>query len=139
MKSLRSIRCARWLAILTAAYALTLPIVRTARAETPAEHLMAIVDSDDLDKIAAYLAQPGVGINDRPGNVKTMLDFAADKNLVRVAQYLIDHGADVSQEFGIHQAPLGSLLPPMIDPQTNEEFPGDFLYNPYSGGKLRTR
>jgi hypothetical protein len=35
--------------------------------------------------------------------------------------------------------PLGSLLPPMIDPQTNEEFPGDFLYNPYSGGKLRTK
>jgi hypothetical protein len=51
----------------------------TAWAETPAEQLMALVGSQDLDKISAYLAQPGVGINDRPGNVKTLLDFAAEK------------------------------------------------------------
>lgn len=32
--------------------------------------------------------------------------------------------------------PLGSLLPPKIDPETSEEFPGDFIYNPYTGKKL---
>jgi len=57
---------------------------------------MALVESQDLDKIGAYLTQPGIGINDRPDDFKTLLDFAAERNLVNVAQYLIDHGADVN-------------------------------------------
>lgn len=32
--------------------------------------------------------------------------------------------------------PLGSLLPKKTDPRTNEEFPGNYLYNPYTGVKL---
>jgi ankyrin repeat protein/uncharacterized protein YecT (DUF1311 family) len=68
----------------------------SAGAETPGEHLLALVESQDLHKIGAYLTQPGIGINDRPDDFKTLLDFAAERNLVNVAQYLIDHGADVN-------------------------------------------
>jgi ankyrin repeat protein len=68
----------------------------SARAETPAEHAMALVQSEDLQEIGAYLAQPGVGINDRPGDVKTLLDYAAEQNRVKVAQYLLDRGAEVN-------------------------------------------
>jgi len=68
----------------------------SAGAETPGEHLLALVESQDLAKIGAYLEQPGIGINDRPDDFKTLLDFAAERNLVDVAQYLIDHGADVN-------------------------------------------
>jgi hypothetical protein len=32
--------------------------------------------------------------------------------------------------------PLGSLLAPRVDPATGEEFPGDYKFNPYTGGKL---
>lgn len=32
--------------------------------------------------------------------------------------------------------PLASLLPKKVDPKTREEFPGNFDYNPYTGGKL---
>lgn len=32
--------------------------------------------------------------------------------------------------------PLGSILPPMIDEETNEEFPGNYIFNPYNGNKL---
>jgi hypothetical protein len=32
--------------------------------------------------------------------------------------------------------PLASLLPKKIDPKTKEEFPGNFDFNPYTGGKL---
>jgi len=32
--------------------------------------------------------------------------------------------------------PLGSLLEPKKDDSTGDEFPGDFLYNPYTGKKL---
>jgi hypothetical protein len=32
--------------------------------------------------------------------------------------------------------PLGSLLPPKFDPKTHEQFPGNFLFNPYTGTKL---
>jgi UDP-N-acetylglucosamine transferase subunit ALG13 len=35
--------------------------------------------------------------------------------------------------------PLPSLLPPRVDPKTNEEFPGNYDFNPYTGGKLQTR
>jgi hypothetical protein len=32
--------------------------------------------------------------------------------------------------------PLASLLPKKMDPTTKEEFPGNFDFNPYTGGKL---
>lgn len=34
------------------------------------------------------------------------------------------------------RTPLGSFLPPRIDPATNESFPGDYNFNPYTGAKL---
>jgi hypothetical protein len=33
--------------------------------------------------------------------------------------------------------PLGSLLPKKIDPETSEEFPGNYDYSPYTGKKLQ--
>ncbi|HEY2782947.1 MAG TPA: hypothetical protein VGI90_19350 [Steroidobacteraceae bacterium] len=35
--------------------------------------------------------------------------------------------------------PLASLLPKKIDPKTKEEFPGNFDFNPYTGGKLSSQ
>jgi hypothetical protein len=32
--------------------------------------------------------------------------------------------------------PLASLLPKKVDPKSKEEFPGNYDYNPYTGGKL---
>jgi hypothetical protein len=32
--------------------------------------------------------------------------------------------------------PIGSLLPPKIDEKTKQIFPGDYLFNPYTGEKL---
>jgi len=32
--------------------------------------------------------------------------------------------------------PLGSFLPPKLDPKTKQVFPGDYIYNPYTGDKL---
>jgi len=34
--------------------------------------------------------------------------------------------------------PLGSLLPPKFDPATHEQFPGNYLYSPFTGSKLVT-
>jgi hypothetical protein len=34
------------------------------------------------------------------------------------------------------RTPVASLLPPKVDPKTKEQFPGNYLYNPYTGGKL---
>jgi hypothetical protein len=33
--------------------------------------------------------------------------------------------------------PLGSLLPPKYDKNTGEEFPGNYMYNPFTGETLR--
>lgn len=35
-----------------------------------------------------------------------------------------------------YHLPLESLLPPKYDPKTNEKFPGNYNYNPYTGHKL---
>jgi hypothetical protein len=35
--------------------------------------------------------------------------------------------------------PLGSVLPARVDARTGEEFPGNYLFNPFTGGKLTTR
>ncbi len=32
--------------------------------------------------------------------------------------------------------PLGSLLPPKLDPRTKEQFPGNYQFNPYTGTRL---
>lgn len=44
--------------------------------------------------------------------------------------------------FGIShkwRLPLGSLLPPMLDKETNETFPGNYKFNPFTGSKLETK
>lgn len=35
--------------------------------------------------------------------------------------------------------PLGSLLPPTYDPRTDEIFPGNYTYNPFTGEKLQVK
>jgi hypothetical protein len=32
--------------------------------------------------------------------------------------------------------PLPRLLPAKVDPRTGQEFPGDYLFNPYTGESL---
>lgn len=43
------------------------------------------------------------------------------------------HLGDVAMRYRL---PIGSLLPPALDPKTGESFPGSYHFNPYSGGKL---
>lgn len=56
---------------------------------------------------------------------------------------LIDAGQTGSLQVTLYEQvfkwrlPLGSLLPVRIDKKTGEEFPGNYLYNPYTGDKLR--
>lgn len=35
-----------------------------------------------------------------------------------------------------YRLPLGSILPPSLDPKTGESFPGSYHFNPYTGSKL---
>ena len=35
--------------------------------------------------------------------------------------------------------PLGALMPPKVDPQTGEEFPGNYGFNPFTGEKLKVK
>jgi hypothetical protein len=37
-----------------------------------------------------------------------------------------------------YRLPLGSVLPPKYDPETEERFPGNYNYNPFTGSKLVT-
>jgi len=38
-----------------------------------------------------------------------------------------------------YRLPLGSVLPPSLDLKTGESFPGNYHFNPYTGGKLVPR
>jgi len=43
------------------------------------------------------------------------------------------HLGDVAMRYRL---PIGSILPPTLDPKTGESFPGSYHFNPYTGGKL---
>ena len=45
----------------------------------------------------------------------------------------------ISGEEFAWRLPLGSLLPPAMDSETGEQFPGNFLFNPFTGRKLVVR
>jgi hypothetical protein len=38
-----------------------------------------------------------------------------------------------------YRLPLGSVLPPSLDPRTGDSFPGSYRFNPYTGTKLVIR
>jgi hypothetical protein len=46
------------------------------------------------------------------------------------------HLGDVAMRYRL---PIGSLLPPALDPKTGESFPGSYRFNPYTGGALVQR
>ncbi|NDI87057.1 hypothetical protein [Undibacterium crateris] len=45
----------------------------------------------------------------------------------------------VAGESFVWRLPLGALLPPTFDPVTRDQFPGNFLFNPYTGTRLVTK
>jgi Ankyrin repeats (3 copies) len=90
---------------------------QSAPADTPPASLWQMVQEGSLDKVKAYLATPGVEVNDRyvvgvgrdDMNMlmddKALLDFAAEANQAAIATYLIDRGARVNapQQQGLDQ------------------------------------
>ena len=107
--------------ILLAALLLCLPIGRL-HAEPAAQTIERLVTKGTIHDVQAYLATPGIGVNDRPIPVNpavadkqlledwSLLDFAAFYNKVEIATFLIEHGAKVNavQRQGLHTglAPL---------------------------------
>src|SRR6266404_464758 len=69
------------------------PILSGPAGDTAAAKLAELVKSGSIDRLQKYLSLPDVDINDRPGTDEALLDYAAEQNQAKVAQYLIDHGA----------------------------------------------
>ena len=44
----------------------------------------------------------------------------------------------VAEKVFRYRLPLGSVLPPRFDPNTEETFPGNYNYSPFTGAKLTT-
>lgn len=79
-------------------------------------------------RLAHVLGRAGPGLE--------LLVFAKDGGIEVSAT---EKGSLTITVFGVlfeWRPPLPSLLPPMLDTATGESFPGDFRYNPYSGGSL---
>ena len=61
------------------------------------------------------------------------------------ANRLVDPNKSGAFQFSVYdqdfkwRLPLASLLPRKFDPKSNEDFPGNFDYNPYTGDKLKVR
>jgi hypothetical protein len=71
-------------------------------------------------------------------NVEIMLFPASGKGGGPIADpkqegFFTVHVSDLSFRYRL---PLGSLLPPMIDTRTGDTFPGNYHFNPFTGGKL---
>ena len=74
---------------------LALCLIHVSTFAASADVLFALVKSGSVEGIQAYLATPGVDINDRPEIGKALLDYAAEQNQLVIATYLLDHGAKV--------------------------------------------
>lgn len=75
------------------------------------------------------------------GEIGKGMEFIVYPNEI-AGQTLLDpknEGSFTLTSFGSEfrwRLPLGSILPPMIDEETSEEFPGNYIFNPYNGNKL---
>jgi len=85
----------RWTAMLALLYGATLGM---SAAANEADKLVDLVRQGSIEPLAAYLAIPGADINARPDFDKALLDYAAEQNQVRVATWLLDHGANVNAQ-----------------------------------------
>jgi ankyrin repeat protein/uncharacterized protein YecT (DUF1311 family) len=74
---------------------LVLCLIHVSSFAASADVLVALVKGGSVEGIQAYLATPGVDINDRPEIGKALLDYAAEQNQLVIATYLLDHGAKV--------------------------------------------
>ena len=95
-------------AIAAAALASGLLTVKAFALDARGQDLWAFIQTGDLQKVQAYLATPGVDINDRyvVGGVyddpnllmedKSLLDLAVDAKQLAIVTYLLDHGAQVN-------------------------------------------
>ena len=73
------------------------------------------------------------------------MEFLVFPSLDKAGQLIADpkslgsltiHLADIALRYRL---PLGSVLPPSLDPKTGESFPGSYHFNPYTGSKLIQR
>lgn len=73
------------------------------------------------------------------------MEFFCFKGVDSAGKKLIDPRGEGSLSMNLADSvfkwrlPLGSLLPLKYDPQTGEEFPGNYIYNPFTGNKLESR
>jgi hypothetical protein len=94
---------------------------------TPAAQAMLAAFKPALGRIAGQVGQS-----------MQILVYPARKD----GKLLLDPTAPGSFKYTVYdkiftwRLPLGSLLPPRFDPKTHEQFPGNFEFNPYTGGKL---
>jgi hypothetical protein len=79
------------------------------------------------------------------GQVGQALEFVVYPSKAADGQLLVDPAKSGSMTIKLYdqtfswRLPLGSLMPTRIDKKTGEEFPGNYLFNPYTGDKLGTR
>ena len=71
-------------------------------------------------------------------NMEVMLFPATTKSGVRIADATKDglfimHVNELAFRYHL---PLGSILPPMLDPRSGDAFPGNYHFNPYTGDRL---
>lgn len=73
----------------------TKPTLSGTAGDAKAAELAELVRSGSIERLQKYLSSSGADINDRPGNDKSLLDYAAEQNAATVARYLLEHGARV--------------------------------------------
>ena len=100
------------------------------------------LETDELSPAAAeFFATMRPAMANMMGQIGAGMEFVAYSN-VEEGKEIIDplqQGSlrmDFFDETFTWRLPLGSLMPPMIDPKTSEEFPGNYQYNPYTGAQL---
>jgi len=113
-------------------------------------HSQFLLDGRTIDPIPADKLTPGAqtvlaslkpalaGMLGPMGQAMQIIVYPSKRDGVRITDPNIAGGfqyALYDQSF-TWRLPIASLLANKIDPKTHDEFPGDYLYNPYTGTKL---
>lgn len=90
------------------------------------------------------LAQLKPALGSMAGQIGENLEFVVYPGKAD-GRFLLDAAKEGSFEVSLYEQtftwrlPLGSVLPPKVDGKTGEQFPGNYNYNPYTGGRLEAK
>lgn len=117
-------------------------LIMNTRLQVGAETIAPLKPADLNPAVSVVVATFKPLLSNLLGKVGQSMEILVYSNQAVNGKYQLDPRSAGAMQYTLYdqtyrwRLPLGSLLPNRVDPNTHEEFPGDYLYSPYTGAKL---